>query len=581
MTTKGVKLIHVNTGSIFRKLTLLEQLYSDVDFLCCSETWLDDRMPDNIVRISDMKLFRCDRIKGILDYNIHVNGGGVCIYVAKKWSEFTHQVNEGTVITDDFEIISLSVVKPNFKKLFIACIYKPPKGNVEKCLLFLKKLINNFQGKKFEIWILGDFNTDMLKRDDPNTVKTIRFIKKQGLTQIIDAITRPNRRGGSCIDLIMTDSLYNQQCGVLNDFVSDHYTIYCLRKKRKEHHEHTKRIVRDYSAFDKQIFENLLVNSPWYTFDSAIDPDIQWEIILEKINNILAVMCPFKKVNSRKNVIPWLTPEIYKAIREKKALVKKYKITKCPKDLKEMRVVRNRVNSLIDHAKSLYIQNSLYQNVKKPRKFWKIIKNMIDSDDIVDITAFIFKSPLTNLVIHKDDTPDFLNEYFVNISTRICGNFVPDLSDYNNLYPDIETVFEFIPPVAEEIYGYMESMDVNSSSCIDGINMKMCKGAMDAVPSKFRHLLWSCSYVTLIPKTGDKSQPCNWRPISQTNIFAKVLEKIVHKQLLSYFLNNSILTENQFGFLPEKSTHESIFNVVRHMYSCINNNKIMEFCFST
>ena len=40
-------------------------------------------------------------------------------------------------------------------------------------------------------------------------------------------------------------------------------------------------------------------------------------------------------------------------------------------------------------------------------------------------------------------------------------------------------------------------------------------------------------------------------------------------------MNNDILSKYQFGFLPDKSTHESIFNVVRHMYSTINNNKIM------
>ena len=354
-----------------------------------------------------------------------------------------------------------------------------------------------------------------------------------------------------------------------------------MRKKNKEYHEKIERLVRDYSAFDKQIFANLLSNSNWQIFDTTPYPDNKWEIILDKIQHILTIMCPYKKVKSRKKVIPWLSPEIYKAIREKKASVKKYKT------LKEMRLARNRVNSLIDRAKSFYIQNTLYQTVKKPKKFWKLIKNLIEIDDSVDITAFVFKSSKTDLPIHRDDTPAFLNEFFVNIATRVCGPFVPDLNDYNNLYRNIDTVFDFTPPLAEEMYGLMENMDVNSSSRINGINMKMCKEAMDAIPTKFRHLFasslfcgqfpmaWTCSYVTLLPKPGDKAQPGNWRPISQTNIFAKIIEKIVHKQLLSYFLNNNILSRNQFGFLPQKSTHESIVNVVRHMYSCINNNKIM------
>ena len=139
------------------------------------------------------------------------------------------------------------------------------------------------------------------------------------------------------------------------------------------------------------------------------------------------------------------------------------------------------------------------------------------------------------------------------------------------------------------MYIYMTGMDMNTSTCIPrpGINMKMCKAAMDAVPNRFRHLFanslflgkfptqWTNAYVTLLPKTGNKNMPGNWRPISQTIIFAKIIEKIVHKQLLNYFVENKILTELQYGFLPNKSTHEAVINVTRNMYSSNNNNKIM------
>ena len=65
----------------------------------------------------------------------------------------------------------------------------------------------------------------MLKRDDINTVRITRFMKKLGLNQYIVTITRPNKKGGSCIDLLMTDSVYVYSHGTLDDFVSEHYTI--------------------------------------------------------------------------------------------------------------------------------------------------------------------------------------------------------------------------------------------------------------------------------------------------------------------------------------------------------------------
>ena len=74
-------------------------------------------------------------------------------------------------------------------------------------------------------------------------------------------------------------------------------------------------------------------------------------------------------------------------------------------------------------------------------------------------------------------------------------------------------------------------------------------------------------------------KPSNWRPITQTNLFGKNLEKIIHRHFLRYLLNNDIITDRQYGFLPGKSTQEAIFDLVRHIYSSINNKKLMGLLF--
>ena len=90
---------------------------------------------------------------------------------------------------------------------------------------------------------------------------------------------------------------------------------------------------------------------------------------------------------------------------------------------------------------------------------------------------------------------------------------------------------------------------------------------------------WSRGYVNIIPKQGVLANPSNWRPITQTNIFGKNLEKIVHKNLLNYFLEHGVISDLQYGFLPGRSTHEAVFDLVRNVYSAINNKKIMGLLF--
>ena len=121
--------------------------------------------------------------------------------------------------------------------MIISVIYKPPKGKIENCITFLKDIFLRVENRSKEIWILGDLNIDYLKRDCPKTVLINNFLKTFGLKQLLNEITRPNSTGGTCIDYIITNSSFVEISGVTNDLLSDHYTIYCVRKKKREFHD--------------------------------------------------------------------------------------------------------------------------------------------------------------------------------------------------------------------------------------------------------------------------------------------------------------------------------------------------------
>ena len=180
------------------------------------------------IDIPGMTCFRKDRKNNIQDYKIHIIGGGVYIYTANKWRDFTTLLDYGTKITPDFEILTIEVNKPCNKKMIISVAYKPPKGKIENFITFLKQIVLKHENRSKEIWILGDLNIDYLKRDCQKTVVLNNFLKKAGLKQLIHDITRPNKTGGTCIDYIITNSNYVQSTGVTNDLLSDHYTIFCI-----------------------------------------------------------------------------------------------------------------------------------------------------------------------------------------------------------------------------------------------------------------------------------------------------------------------------------------------------------------
>ena len=178
-------------------------------------------------------VFRCNRHVNINDYIKKAFGGGV----GGPFRLYTEKIEKYSKITQDFEIITVTISKPNHRKILLLCVYKPPTGKIENCINLLKEIILDPVLSKREIWILGDFNVDILKRNDPKSILIQEFGKKSGLSQQINTITRPNRGGGSCIDLIMTNCPFVETSGTTDDFISDHYTVFCIRKKRRENND--------------------------------------------------------------------------------------------------------------------------------------------------------------------------------------------------------------------------------------------------------------------------------------------------------------------------------------------------------
>ena len=96
MIEKGLKIFHVNTRSIMNKISKIQTLYANVDILCCTETWLDNRASDNLVKLQDKTIFRCDRYDTITDFRKNVFGGGVCIFVAKPFDSYSKKIPQYT-----------------------------------------------------------------------------------------------------------------------------------------------------------------------------------------------------------------------------------------------------------------------------------------------------------------------------------------------------------------------------------------------------------------------------------------------------------------------------------------------------
>ena len=69
------------------------------------------------------------------------------------------------------------------------------------------------------------------------------------------------------------------------------------------------------------------------------------------------------------------------------------------------------------------------------------------------------------------------------------------------------------------------------------------------------------SQVTPVYKSGDATDPANYRPISTLSSFSKVFEKLIYNKLYNFLEKYSILYKYQFGLRKGSSAEHSILEI--------------------
>ena len=82
--------------------------------------------------------------------------------------------------------------------------------------------------------------------------------------------------------------------------------------------------------------------------------------------------------------------------------------------------------------------------------------------------------------------------------------------------------------------------------------------------------IWKTANIKPIFKGGSRKNPLNYRPVSLTSVPCKLMERIISEHLLDYLESNHLLTEDQFGFRPNRSTEDQLLLTYDEISSWLN-----------
>jgi ribonuclease HI len=588
-THKKLVILQWNANSEKTKRPELKEFLEEnnIDIFFLQETKLNKF--DSTPKYKDYTILRQDRIqkKG----NERNRGGGLLIGVHKR--VYYRQLHLDIRNSNDeiTESMTIEIPTTGKQKLRFTNIYAPPVRNTQSEAARQRKA--EFAPDKWPVkpydCIFGDVNAHSSLWD-----KTV-----------MEDQSRSNHRGEllenwsadnnmSCIntgDATHTSGIQGFQSAPDTSFVHssqlDKFTWSVLDDLGSDH----KPIIIVYEsdvavpkANDKPKYKWRLSEAKWEDFTQQVEDNIPTTYKsrslkrLEKTLKKAIINAANKTVGKKKvgtNVKPWLTKEIKEKIKVRNRLRKTARQNK-----KEYITASREVTDMVREKKTSLWKKYVDELETKcdPRQVWKTIR-CLDGRNPTSKENEALVVNGTAYTSNRDKAKQFAKTYKSFSILPVCKedrklrrtvrrNFKrvkllpPDESEGDITMAELESAIKEVDlekaPGGDDItYEFLKHLGPNAKEMLLHMFNRCWKG--EDLPSA-----WLSAIIKPLLKEGkDAKLTTSYRPISLTSCVGKIMEKIVANRL-SYFLeSNGLLSDQQAGFRPGRSTADQVLRLTQ------------------
>ena len=577
----------INFRSVKNKIPHFSALVAETepDIIFGTETWLNPDIKNSELLIGNYDIFRNDRPNPKFNLTKENEteeskeaGGGVMLCVKKCLN--AQLISKSKLSESIFCKINHKKGKP---PVILGCVYRPPDADLNSCENITNE-IKSIKGKhkKSVLFLGGDFNLpdinwETLSICGHQYLKSINEIfldlfQDLGLSQSVLEPTREN----SILDILLTNNPNLIKSTKIISGVADHDTVlseflFTLPRKKT-----VKRLIRlwnkaDLNALksDARCFSNNFLNS----FDQNGNVEDMWSSFKSNLIKILNKHVP-TKISSSKFNQPWITTQVKRAIRQKQRWFNKCKHNNSERIHKKYKEIKKYTQKICRNAHFNYVQNLISTDTNNKKLYSYIKSKKQENTGIADIQHG------NNLIQDPKTKANLFNDHFCQVFSK------PDPSP--NPTNNIKPINNSMSKITVNRFGVLKLLNnINENKAtgpdeIPGRLLKTCANEIcDVLTLMYQSSLdqgcipndWKKANIVPVYKKGNKNEIINYRPISLTPITSKILEHIVHSNIMNFFEGNNILNNYQHGFRKKRSCVTQLITTLSDFANCLNNKK--------
>jgi exonuclease III len=427
-------------------------------------------------------------------------------------------------------------------------------------------ILTSFISKHSRSIILGDFNLDYNKRNEPSYHhRTLfdRMIEFEDQNELLQTVTFNTwtRKSGNFLQQSLLDHVYASDTGIIDQVaegsatISDHCPVIVILNQHTKQDTKKKIWSRDWSKYSKERLLSGLGRVNW-DIKCLTVPDFNDELE-QKIMSVVDGLIPFKprktlSINNTEN------PNITALKKKRKHLYQRAKRRSSATLLDRSKALATKINKLIHTNKKQWIRNAALCGGQ--RGLWRAYARAegktqeaypeeIKYNDVAKSTPEEKADAFSRYFRQKVET--IVSETSIDPNTEIGEKVLFETEENFFSIENVEKVMLNLKP--KQCYGY------------DNIPVRILLDGIEFLLKPFHKLLnmiynqrvipdqWRTSRIIPLHKKGPKNKVENYRPISNLCAGSKVFERLILIKLTE-FDQDIMFTKSQHGFRKQRST---------------------------